>query len=232
MALFTPSVLVSQIRGKVGGAVFGNTSSGPIIRERVVPRNPRTDRQLASRSQISAAGTAWAALTSDVRAAWTAYAADTPVPGRMGTNIIVSGFAMFVRDYTLRAFAGLTPITTAPSTPGLAAVPGLTSLTFTHALSTISVAFGSPWWKSVTGTAVFLRIHRPQRVTRNTAQTPPRIVLATLGNSGTPPTSPVTPTCPWGTIGAAASAEYYADAVCIDATGRLGAVTNYVMAIV
>ena len=231
MALITPSVLISQIKGKVGGVVFGNTMTGPICRMLVTPANPRTDRQLASRGSLSAAGAAWLALTSGVRDSWASYAASTPVPGRMGSTILLSGFNMFVRDYTLRAFAGLTALTAAPSTPGLAEAPGLTSITFTNALSTISVAYSAPWWKGSTGACLFLRVHRPQRVTRNTAQTPPRIVKVVAGNTGSPPASPQTPTCPWGTIGAAGSAEYYTDAVCIDATGRLSAVHSYINAI-
>ncbi len=227
MALITPSALIQTIRGKVGATVFGNTQAGPIARARVVPRNPRTERQLAARSALAAAGAAWSALDPEVRAAWDAYAADTPVPSRLGGTIQISGFDMFVRDYTLRVFAGMTPLTTAPSNPGLAPAPNLTSLTFTHATSTISVAFGNPWWKSVTGTAVFLRVHAPQRVSRNTPQTPPRLVLVCKGNNSSQPTSPQTPANPWGTIGAAGSAEYYTEAVCIDETGRLSSVQSF-----
>jgi len=227
VALISPSALIESIRGKVGGTVFGNTQAGPIARMRVIPRNPKSDRQRQVRSILSAAPAAWAALDPNVRSAWDAYAADTPVPSRMGGTIQVSGFDMFVRDYCLRAIAGMSALTSAPSTPGLAASPNLTSLTFTHNSGQISVAFGSPWWKSVTGTALFLRVHAPQRVTRNTSQTPPRIVCVCKGSSGSPPSSPQTPDCPWGTIGAAGSAEYYTEAVCIDQTGRLSVVQAF-----
>lgn len=81
---FTP--VVGDARGKAGRSVFSATRSGPIIRLRVVPLNPRSAAQTSIRSYLAAASRQFKALSSSELSNWTNYAATVtkhnPVTGQ------------------------------------------------------------------------------------------------------------------------------------------------------
>jgi hypothetical protein len=53
MATTILGVLVNDIRGKAGSAVFAHTKEGVVVRPRVHPTNPRTPAQQAVRANLS-----------------------------------------------------------------------------------------------------------------------------------------------------------------------------------
>lgn len=222
MAVFTKSVLFEQISGKVGTAVFTSNKSGPAIRAHVIPANPRTARQVASRGRITAAGPAWEALSEANRSSWETYASNTPLIGRMGREHYVSGFDMFTRAYSLASFAGVTLPTAGPGSYGLAASPGLTSVAVTAGTADLVCTWPvGAWWKAITGAAVIAKVFAPQKPTRTSCQSAARSVLVVKGNAGNPPAGPVTIVNPWGTV--AAGQVVYIELVALDADGQISA---------
>lgn len=108
-----------QLSGSVGGVTASRNRYGAYLRNRTVPVNPNTPRQLEVRAAFAAATLAWKGLTDLQRGAWTAYADQTPVLNRLGESITLSGIAMFSAVNSFRLAAGSAVLTVAPSTPGL-----------------------------------------------------------------------------------------------------------------
>lgn len=134
---------ISPILGEMSGSIAGNTFShnkgGQYVRQRTVPINPTTSRQMAVRSALSTTARSWQALTQTQRDAWAAYAQANPVTDRLGNSITLSGASMHNRLNTkIRDFAG-TPIATPPSS-----APPVAPSTFTISANTaanVTVAF-------------------------------------------------------------------------------------------
>lgn len=226
MAIYTPSALYSDISGKLGNVVFMRNASGPALRAKVIPANPKTARQLAARAAISASGPAWTALTQPQRDAWETYASLTPIPGRLGRQVSVSGYDMYCRAYALARFAGVTTPAAAPTTSGLCAPSSVVTIAQTAGSDVLTVTLPSAeWWKSINGSALIARVHAPQAKTRTTSQMPKRSLLIAKGNSTTPPTGAIALTNPWGAV--ATGQVTYISLVVLDADGQISPETTY-----
>lgn len=74
MALVRTSAFVAGIRGSAGNVTYVETPFGTSIRDRVIPRDPRTPAQEAARSRMARAARAWKALSPAEAREWRAYA--------------------------------------------------------------------------------------------------------------------------------------------------------------
>jgi len=74
MARVKFSPLISEIRGKLGNAVFQGNKSGIILREHVKPRNNNTELQQKVRSTLATIKSAWQNLTTDELNSWKSLA--------------------------------------------------------------------------------------------------------------------------------------------------------------
>lgn len=123
MAIFKGAI-AAEIRGSINGTTFSRNKSGAYMRNRTVPVNPNSSRQLYIREAMSQAAFAWSTvLTEGQRNAWRLYASTTPVTNRLGDSINLSGFNMYCRAATFLAYAtgSIAAAATAPPSPGLAA---------------------------------------------------------------------------------------------------------------
>ncbi|HVM50027.1 MAG TPA: hypothetical protein VMU04_18510 [Candidatus Acidoferrum sp.] len=73
-------VLGSAQSGRVGDKIYSNTRWGLVVRSYVPPRNPRTPRQQANRSDFGSVSGQWRALTDDQLNAWRQYLGAMEVP--------------------------------------------------------------------------------------------------------------------------------------------------------
>jgi hypothetical protein len=121
MAKVILGALISDIRNKVGGAVFTKSRYGNIVRRRLKPTNPRTNLQTTVRGTFTTNATGWDSLTGAEQAAWIAWAAANSFTDRFGGAKNLSANAAYVRYQQLRATVGLAPTTATPS--ALAAYP-------------------------------------------------------------------------------------------------------------
>lgn len=115
MALIKQGALISEISGKLGGAVFFRNRGGSCVRTFTVPANPQTEYQIAVRNALTSASVAWKNLTDAQRAAWAAWAQENPVRNRVGEAIRLQGNAAFVELNARMVLLG-NATTTAPPT--------------------------------------------------------------------------------------------------------------------
>ena len=115
MALIRTGGGVAQASGSVGGVVFSHNRSGPYMRSRAVPIQPRTSYQLSVRAAVSAASSLWLAQPLATREAWAAWAAVNKVPNRLGEMVTLQANAAFVAVNMRIAQLGETAVTTPPS---------------------------------------------------------------------------------------------------------------------
>jgi len=130
-------------------------------------------------------------MTDAIRLAWQTYASSVNWTNRLGEQVTLTGFNMFIRSNAALIAAGGTLVTAAPTDMGLP--PGDPSFAVTASAATqkLSVAFDDGFdWLDETG--AFLAIYQgmPQSASRNFFGGPWRFAGAIPGDDATPPTTP------------------------------------------
>lgn len=140
MALIKLGALVSNISGSIGGTTFARNRGGAYIRNRTIPLNPQTPRQVAVRQIFGSLSNLWSTTVSAVqRTAWELYASNVPLTNSLGEDRNVSGINMYSRGNALlldtggtRADDGPTIFTKGPSfTPTITLDAAADTLTVT-----------------------------------------------------------------------------------------------------
>lgn len=75
MAVLKPGVFATSLNGSSANAVFVRTRNGIVVRDRIVPHDPRTPAQIATRQRLQRVGQAWLGLSLAQAQAWRDYAA-------------------------------------------------------------------------------------------------------------------------------------------------------------
>ncbi|MBA7692793.1 hypothetical protein ES703_101361 [subsurface metagenome] len=135
MALILYGSVVANIAGSIGGATFARNRYGAYIRNRTKPVDPGSNLQTEFRTRVSAAVTAWQALTATQRAAFNSKAKTTDLVNRIGQSFHPSGINLFIRTYNLLDMAGIAQVTTPPVSP------------ITHDGSTTATYSGAYGWR-------------------------------------------------------------------------------------
>ena len=129
MAIFTPGPVVASISGSVGGTTFSHNRGGRYMRNRSIPVASTTTYAMNVKALMAARSQAWQSLTTAQRAAWLAFAQQTPVLNALGNAFTRSGHQAYVAinfRLALNSFA----LITAP--PIVAAQPALLTYTQTY----------------------------------------------------------------------------------------------------
>jgi hypothetical protein len=108
MAFFTPSCLISEIRGSVGNQTFSRNAHGNIVKEKLVQTVQNTARQQVWRDHLADAVTEWQSLTDAERKAFYSIAKDFPRIDSLGKKQILTGYHFFVGKYVEYKSFGLT----------------------------------------------------------------------------------------------------------------------------
>lgn len=218
------SAFFTQVSGSVGGATFAHNQGGMYVRGRGLPTNPASQAQQVIRNAMSSAHAAWQNLTVEVRNAWKAYAADTPLTNSLGDSYKLSNLAMFLRQYVSRAQNGMTQIITAPDTPGLAE---LSPVSVARHLAQSAVDFtynaADPW---CTVTLGFLAAYQspPLKPTNEFYKGPYKLLGHLPGDTAAPPPSPFFATSLYEF---AAGQRYFFRVIAVDAQGRMSAEQSF-----
>lgn len=188
-----------QQSGSIGGTVYSHNRAGAYVRNRSVPVNPNTDRQVAARNTLRALAIAWQnTLTEEQRGFWEAYASLVPWLNKLGQAIFLTGLAHYVRTNSSRIQAGLARLDDAPTTYNLAPAEGSLVASASEATGELSIAFDDTLaWCETDGAyqAVFMGI--PVNPGLKFFGGPFRYAGAILGDSVSPPTTPETITAPF-----------------------------------
>ena len=104
MALITPSALISDIKGKIGGGVIQNTQGGLALRTKTTPVNRNTPRQERSRRDTFNLQNEWLNLTQAQRDDWQLWANTYPKPQIKNPLKNINGQQYFLKynDYRAR----------------------------------------------------------------------------------------------------------------------------------
>ena len=103
--------------GRVGPVTYVNSRYGQIVRQYVIPRNPKTAFQQRNRSGFGATSTGWRALDPAQRIAWCIAAADSYTISRAGRRVALNGYNYYMRVNASRAHLGLSRFDLPPNVP-------------------------------------------------------------------------------------------------------------------
>lgn len=90
------STLFDAARNKIGSIVASENRNGNYFRNKVIPHNPRSAKQLAARAQFSASSAAWRGLTDVQRAGWVSLAAQVTLHDPLGNSYKPTGQQLYV----------------------------------------------------------------------------------------------------------------------------------------
>jgi hypothetical protein len=101
--------LISPHRsGRVGEIVYINSGRyGALARRYVVPRNPRTEAQMAHRNCFASVSSCWRGLDPQQRLAWALAASGKYISTSDGKRVSLNGYNYYVSVNTKRASLGL-----------------------------------------------------------------------------------------------------------------------------
>ncbi len=183
----------TQISGSIGGTTWSHNRFGAYKRNRSIPVNPNTPRQVAVRNRVRALAIAWEnTLTQAQRDAWKLYASNVPWVNKLGQSVFLTGLNMYVRSNTIILGAGVTRVDDAPTIFTLATAELGLDATASEATQLITISFDvAAAWVPEAGAAQAMFAGAPQNAGIVFFGGPYRLVGNVLG-AVIPPTSPVT----------------------------------------
>lgn len=185
---------IGDIRGAIGSWVFSRNRSGNYIRNRTIPVNPRTQRQVDIRSILTTLIGFWRdLLTAAQREAWDLYASNVSVKNRLGEDIFITGQNHYVRSNAPRIQQLATRIDDAPVLFDVGVQDPTFAVSISAASGLVSVTFDDTLlWVGEDDGHMLVYPGRPVDPTINFFNGPWRSGSAIDGDLALPPTSPST----------------------------------------
>lgn len=123
MALVKFGAGIVAMSGSIAGDVHARNRFGNYKRPRTKPVNPRSQRQMAIRTILMYLAEQWreSPMTDVIRTAWQTYADSVNWNNRLGEQVTLTGFNMFIQCNSARLTAGGSLVTAAPAALGLPA---------------------------------------------------------------------------------------------------------------
>jgi len=220
MALIKLGIIVTDIRGAIGGVVFSRNKSGAIARKRTTPFNPKSVLQEAIRAIMSFVVQLYkTGLTSAQKAEWAVFAKNTDAKNKLGETIKLSGYNQFVKSNVAAKNAGLPEILDGPATFILPGEDPTLSVSVSEASQTLQVTFDDTRdWVDENGSGMLIYMGIPQDDSIDFFNGPWRYADVILGDDTTPPTAPETIACPFPVV---EGQKIFTKARIIKADGRL-----------
>ncbi|MGH7165827.1 MAG: hypothetical protein ACREIS_09935 [Nitrospiraceae bacterium] len=214
------SQVFTQVSGSVGGLTYAHNQGGLYTRARTIPVDPSTVFQLTVRNAMAQLVARWSGVLSNTqRAAWEVFATNVPVIDALGSSILISGLAWYLKANVIRRQAVATIIDTAPTIFSFADLT-TPSFTVTAATDLASVSFtNTDTWATAVGGHLLTYFSRPQNQSINFFKGPYR-VAATVDGAVTPPTSPASIALPFPV---AVGNRVFAQFIATNADGRRSA---------
>jgi hypothetical protein len=129
--------------GKVGTTISVVTRYGQTERQYVKPRDPKTQAQMAIRSNLGRVSARWRALTEEQRRAWTLAAQDAHTRPRLGKSFRLTGCQLFIKINCARAALGLDQFDEPPKLPEFGPNP-VEELSITNTRGAIALKLSVP----------------------------------------------------------------------------------------
>lgn len=187
----------TQISGSAGGTTWSHNRYGAYKRNRSVPVNPNTDRQVAVRNAIRALTIAWQnTLTVGQRTAWETYATNIVWKNALGQDVNLTGLNHYVRSNTISVTLGFGRIDDAPTIFNIAAAELELGCTASEATQILTITFDDTQdWATEAGSFQHFYMGLPQNAAIKFFGGPWRYVVSVAGE--VPAVSPKLATAPF-----------------------------------
>jgi hypothetical protein len=140
MAFFKLGAFGDTLRGKSGNTVFAKTRGGIVVRDRVIPANPKTSAQLLVRNNLSRSSKVYEGLSAARVRAWRKFGARMMVRTKGGKLRPKSGISAFNELAT--KFLQVNPAGTIPLDPPVGSYSG-DSITISATAATGKITFSA-----------------------------------------------------------------------------------------
>jgi len=154
MALIKTGGLISEIRGSIGGTTYSRGRYGAIARNRTIPVQPNSARQMVVRNNMKLLINEWNDyMTQAERDGWIQYAAAVPMKNSLGETIYLSGQNHYIRSAMVGLRPQLNQNAIAPTIQNLSIIGTPPVCTIVGATGIMSIAFsnGDSWATEVGG---------------------------------------------------------------------------------
>lgn len=187
----------TQISGSIGGTTWSHNRFGAYKRNRSIPVNPNTSRQVAVRNAVRSIAIAWETVLTEVqRGAWETYAAGVDWINKLGQTVNLTGLNHFIRSNTPRVVSGIARVDAAPTILNLATAELALVVSASEATQLLTIdGDGAAAWVGEADAWQFFYMGRPQSAGIKFFGGPYRLALALPGAG--PPPFPATPTAPF-----------------------------------
>lgn len=179
-----------QRSGKQGGMVWSHNAGGPYVRNRTIPTNPNTDRQVAVRNAIRSIAIAWSlTLTQTQRDAWDLYASLVVWTNRLGQSIFLKGLNHYIRSNVVRVQNAIARVDAAPTSFDLGTAELELAVTASEATQDLTINGQDPVddpWIGIPDAWQFVYMGRPVNASVKFYGGPYRQITAIPG-AGPPP---------------------------------------------
>lgn len=188
-----------QRSGKQGGIVWSRNRFGAYVRNRAVPVNPNTDRQVAIRNAVRSLSIRWETLLSQAqRDAWDTYASNVVWKNPLGQDVYLTGLNHFIRSNTQLVVDAFSPNDTAPTIFDIGAAELSLAVAASEATQILTITYDdTPAWAKEDGGHQWFFHGIPQNAARVFFGGPWRRCQRVDGSATTPPTSPTTAPAQW-----------------------------------
>lgn len=188
-----------QVSGSAGGTTFSHNRFGPYMRNRSIPVNPNTDRQVAVRNAVNNLTIAWQnTLTEAQRGQWAAYAANVPWTNKLGQSVFLTALNMYVRSNVVRLQAAMAQVDPGPAIFNLGDTEASLGCTASEATQVATITFDDTKpWASEDGAGQAFYAGLPKNASVKFFNGPWRWCGVALGDSIAPVTSPYLPAWPF-----------------------------------
>lgn len=112
---YVPSALVGQLSKSQGSTTAAHNRYGSYFRNRVIPVNPNTALQAATRSLLTAFSQTWRTLTANQRLGWQSLSELQPITDSQGQSIVLAGNVYYNKFNIQRNSVGLAQLNDAPA---------------------------------------------------------------------------------------------------------------------
>ncbi len=91
--------------GSTGLLTWANGNGGLTMKNKPVPKNPKSNRQEQIRRSLALANTSWTAMTKDARDSWERWGKTLVKYDRLGNKLVVNGWSAFSGAFVLNSLS-------------------------------------------------------------------------------------------------------------------------------
>ena len=183
---------ILDARGSIGGQTASRNRFGNYLRARTTPVNPNTARQNAIRVAVQSLSQFWSTgLTPTERAFWEVYADAIVRTNKLGAQIKLTGFNMFIRSNSIRMQSGDPTVVSGPTILTLPPGDPIFAVVVDAAGQQLSITFDPALaWNILDDGFMYIFMSAPKSAATNFIGGPFRLAGSIDGDTASPPTSP------------------------------------------